>query len=95
MNQKVIVAIVTVLLGLLVPLYFLLTGSTDTSQVVTASVPSSEAEVVFVNLASQLVPLSYDTSILSDPRFTSLIDLHTAVLPEQKGRRDPFAVFGK
>lgn len=91
MNQKVIVAIVTVLIGLMIPAYFLISGGNASTDVVVASIPNSDAEVVFVNLASQLVPLSYDTSILSDPRFTSLVDLHTAILPEQKGRRDPFA----
>ena len=94
MNQKIIIAGIAIFVGLLVPAYFLITGTTSSTTSdgsVTTSVPTSEAEAVFVNLASQLVPLSYDTTILSDPRFTSLVDLHTAVLPEQIGRKDPFA----
>ena len=96
MNQKLILAIVTVVLGLVVPAYLLMSkGSGESTDVVTASAPSSDAEMIFINLVAQLSPLSFDTSILTDPRFTSLVDLHTAVLPEQKGRKDPFAPFGK
>ena len=96
MNQKIILAVITVILGLLIPAYFLMTNASNSStDVVTASEPTSGAEAVFVNLASQLVPLSFDTSVLTDPRFTSLVDLHTTVFPEQKGRRDPFASFGR
>lgn len=56
-----------------------------------SSMPVSPEETTFVNLAAQLEPLGFDTSILSDARFVSLIDLHTAVIPEASGRRDPFA----
>lgn len=97
MNQKITIAIVAICIGLLIPAYFLIsgTGGGSSDADVTASAPTSEAEAVFVNLTSQLGTLSYDTSILSDPRFTSLVDLHTAVLPEQQGRKDPFAPFTK
>lgn len=98
MNQKLILAIVTIVLGLVVPGYLLMSkgdGTATDTDVVTSSAPSSEAEVVFRNLIAQLTPLTFDTSIGTDPRFTSLVDLHTAIIPEQKGRRDPFAAFGK
>lgn len=95
MSQKTIIALVIVVLGTLIPAYFLLshTPTPDYSTVVSASVPTTDAEAMFVNLSSQLVPLAFDTSILNDPRFTSLIDLHTVILPEASGRRDPFAAF--
>jgi len=95
MNQKTLIAVIVIIIGLLGPAYFLFTSSSSNTDVVTATIPTSDAEAVFVNLASQLVPMTFDTSILSDPRFISLVDLHTAVLPEQKGRRDPFASFGR
>ena len=97
MTQKTIIATVIVILGILVPAYFLIssTPATSSDAVVTASVPTSDAEAQFVNLSAQLVPLTFDTTILTDPRFTSLVDLHTVVLPEATGRRDPFAPFGK
>lgn len=96
MNQKITITIIAICIGLLIPAYFLISGTSTPSEAdVTASAPTSEAEAVFVNLTSQLGTLSYDTSILSDPRFTSLVDLHTTVLPEQQGRKDPFAPFSK
>jgi hypothetical protein len=94
MNQKLIIVIVVIIIGLAIPGYFLL-SSQSSGDAVVASAPTSEAEAVFVNLANQLVPLGFDTAILSDPRFTALVDLHTAVLPETLGRHDPFAPFGK
>lgn len=62
----------------------------------TSSVPSLDnpAQTQFQTLVSQLQPISFDTSIFSDPRFTSLIDLTTPIMPEASGRIDPFAPIG-
>lgn len=98
MNQKTIIALIIVIVGVAIPGYFLLTSSAkvDTSsEVVSTSDVGNDAEAQFVTLSAQLVPLSFDTSILTDSRFTSLIDLHTIVLPEAIGRRDPFAPIGR
>jgi hypothetical protein len=65
-----------------------------TSAVVSVS-PSSPEEAAFIDLASQIDPLTFDTSIFSDPRFVALMDIHVAVFPEPAGRRDPFAPLGK
>lgn len=51
----------------------------------------SNAEVVFLNLASQIDSISFDESLFSDPRFMALKDIRVAVIPEEVGRRDPFA----
>lgn len=45
----------------------------------------------FAALVGELEPVSFDTSIFSDPRFAVLIDLATPVAPESSGRLDPFA----
>lgn len=98
MNQKTIIALIVVIIGIAIPGYFLLTSSPKvetSSQVVSSSDITNDAEAQFVTLSAQLVPLSFDTSILTDPRFTSLVDLHTIVLPEAIGRRDPFAPLGR
>ena len=98
MNQKTIIALIIVIVGVAIPGYFLLTSSSkvDTSnEVVSTSDIGNDAEAQFVTLSAQLVPLSFDTTILTDSRFTSLIDLHTIVLPEAIGRRDPFAPIGR
>lgn len=72
----------------LVYFFFFSTAETDT---VVSSTPASDAELTFVNLASQLGTLEFDTSLLSDPRFMALVDVRTAIIPEASGRKDPFA----
>ena len=94
MNQRIVITLVIGFLGIVIPGYFLI-NATPTGDVVVASEPTSEAEARFVDLTNQLDQLQFDKSILSDPRFSALIDLHTAVLPETLGKRDPFAPFGK
>ena len=51
----------------------------------------SAAEIRFSGLVAQLNGLSFETDILSDERFISLVDIRTAVVPEAAGRADPFA----
>ena len=94
MKSKILIGVIAIAIGLIFPAYMLLTGGSS-EDVVEASIPSSEAEAVFLSLTSQLEPLSFDTSILSDARFVALVDLHTAILPEPQGRRDPFAPLGR
>ncbi len=57
----------------------------------TTGAPGSDAEAVFVSLTAKLDPVTFDTSVLKDPRFQSLVDIRTAILPEPSGRTDPFA----
>lgn len=87
----VIVGIVLVALGAAYFMFVKPSGTVALSE----TAPASPAEVTFVNLAAQLEPLGFDTSILTDPRFESLVDIHTGILPEPTGRRDPFAPLGK
>lgn len=52
---------------------------------------TSAAQATFLALAAQLQPVTFDASILSDPRFMALIDIKTMIVPEDAGRQDPFA----
>ncbi len=63
--------------------------------VTTGGGPASESEANFIMLASQLDSITFDTRVLSDRKFLSLVDIHTAILPEAQGRRDPFAPIGR
>lgn len=90
MNKQNIIA-VAIGAVLLVGAAYLLFLKPPAADTVTESAPISPAEITFVNLASQLEPLGFDTSILTDPRFVALVDIHTAILPEPQGRHDPFA----
>lgn len=77
--------------------YFLLTGGSNDDDIVMVEegMATGQAQSVFVDLAAQLDPVAFDTSVLSDPRFLGLQDIHTAIVPEIAGRVDPFAsLFG-
>lgn len=78
-------------LTLLAAVYYYFFYNKDTGPAVTTSAPASSAELDFVNLTGQIANISFDPKIFSDPRFTRLVDIHTVVVPEATGRRDPFA----
>ena len=61
------------------------------SVMTTDAAPASAAEITFLDLATKAEPITFDTTVLYDPRFTSLIDTRTAIVPVPVGRRDPFA----
>lgn len=70
--------------------WYFFTG-TGNQAPLTTGVEENQAQAQFKALASELQPISFDTSIFSDPRFMSLVDLTTPVAPEASGRLDPFA----
>lgn len=91
------IAILVALGGvLLVAVGYMLMGQGTPEGTVTASEgPATASEAAFVTLASQLDSIAFDLSILEDPRFLSLKDIHTAITPEDSGRTDPFAPAGR
>lgn len=93
-NTTIIVIVIVGVLLVVGAGYFLFVRPATTTAV-SATEPVSPAEATFVNLANQLQPLDFDTSILTDPRFEALVDIHTAILPEAAGRHDPFAPLGR
>lgn len=87
-----------VIIGLLILAfvgYMMVRDNAAEDVVVIVEGPVSESEATFVILAGQLDSIVFDTAILSDRRFTSLRDIHTAILPESLGRIDPFAPVGR
>jgi hypothetical protein len=66
-------------------------GSSAPAAPLSETTPASDAAQQFLDLAGELASVSFDTTIFSDPRFTSLVDISTAVIPEVQGRPDPFA----
>lgn len=75
--------------------YFFFFNSGATSAVTTTSGTASDAELSFISLVGKLDPIVFDTSVLSDPRFTSRENIRTAIVPEAAGRKDPFAPIGR
>lgn len=69
--------------------FFFSGGGNDVA--LTATPPTTGAQATFQSLGLQLGNISFDSSIFSDPRFSSLVDLATPVAPESLGRTDPFA----
>lgn len=52
---------------------------------------ASQAEVLFINLASQIDNIRFDQSLFTDPRFAALVDIRVGIIEEESGREDPFA----
>lgn len=89
MSKTTGIAVVLGLLLLAAAAYLLLRP--EASNGVSSSAPASDAEAQFIALTSQLDPVTFDTHILTDPRFAALADIRTAIIPETLGRADPFA----
>lgn len=70
--------------------WYFFTG-TGNQPPITTSVVTNQAQLHFQTLTDELKPISFNTSIFSDPRFTVLVDITTQVTPESTGRLDPFA----
>lgn len=90
--------VVLILLGLVIAaaVGYLLFGRTETGGVaMPEDAPASAAELTFIGLTARIDPVSFDTKILTDERFIALKDIRTAVIPEAKGRTDPFGQLGR
>jgi hypothetical protein len=90
-SAAIIGFIVVVLLGGGYLLFF--QGSTE-APLSQTSVAGNAAAQQFASLVTQLAPITFNTRIFSDPRFSALSDITTVVTPEAAGRVDPFAPFG-
>lgn len=88
-NTSILIAGGIVVLGLVA--YFVWMQPEEESVSVASYGPAGEAQATFLTLAAQLEPVGFDASVLSDPRFTKLIDIKTVIVPENGGRTDPFA----
>ena len=88
-NKTVLMAVAIVVLGLVAYFVWLRPDSEETITVTTGA--ATGAQAVFIQLAEQLEPVAFDASVLADPRFTSLVDIKTIIVPEESGRTDPFA----
>jgi len=91
-NQKILMLLGVIALFAIG--YFLFVKPTAAPDV-TATAAATPAELLFINLAGQLDPIAFDGGVLNDPRFQSLVDIRTQILPETPGRTDPFAPLGR
>jgi hypothetical protein len=66
-------------------------SDSGTEAPLTTETTKNEAQLQFQTLVTQLQPISFDTSILTDEHFLALQDITTQIVPETSGRLDPFA----
>jgi hypothetical protein len=90
-KNTLILLAVLILLGAVYWFFFMGTPITTTLSV---TAPPDPAEQHFLDLASKLNSINFDTALFTDPRFLSLRSLETAIQPEAQGRIDPFAALG-
>ncbi len=74
---------------------YLLFGQQGLEGAVPTNTAATRAELTFLSLAARIDPISFDASIVSDPRFVILQDIGTAIVAEDAGRVDPFAPLGR
>ena len=85
------VALILVTLVVAAGVYWYSSTGTGNEQPLSASTSLNVAQTQFQVLVSELQPISFNSSIFSDPNFTSLVDITTPVMPETPGRLDPFS----
>lgn len=93
LSKSNIILAVAAGLTFIAAVYYYAFYNKDTGPAVVEGTAASSAELDFINLQGQIVNITFDASIFSDPRFTRLTDIHTIIVPEPAGRRDPFAGF--
>ena len=72
--------------------WYFFTGSPASELALSTTMPSqSAAQTQFDTLTSQLGPITFNLAVLTDPRFTALVDLTIPVDAEPIGITDPFA----
>lgn len=90
-----VITIIVVTLIIIGGGYWYFTSQSSNDAPLSGSVPTdSPVQSQFDLLVNQLQPITFNTAIFSDPRFTALIDLTTPITPETPGRADPFAPLG-
>ncbi|NNM83699.1 hypothetical protein HKL94_00555 [Candidatus Parcubacteria bacterium] len=91
MKSNTIILIVITLAITAGAYYYFFTGTGNQPPLTTSTSFGNVPQAQFQTLVAELQPISFDTSIFSDPRFMALIDLATPIAPEAAGRPDPFA----
>jgi hypothetical protein len=86
-NTIILIALTVIIAGVAYWYFATKTGNDVPVTASTTTAPSTQ----FQGLLSELRSISFDTTIFSDTRFISLVDLTVPVTSEPPGRLDPFA----
>lgn len=85
-----ITILIAITLAIMAGSYWYFRGDENQSSV--SAIPlENQTQTQFQTLVIELQPISFATTIFSDPRFMALVDLATPIEPETAGRVDPFA----
>lgn len=94
-SRNLLIILVTIILFVLAGAYLLFgisdTPTVDGNTLAEESGSASTAERQFLALIASLEPTHLDLSLLSHPRFMSLVDIHQSIIMEDAGRANPFA----
>jgi hypothetical protein len=87
----ILVASAIVLLG---AFYYFFIFTKDTGgALIEGNATASQSEFEFISLLERINPVTFDTTLFSNPAFSDLVNIHTPIVPELVGRKDPFATF--
>lgn len=95
LSRKNLLTIACAVIVLLGGFYYFFFVASSNEAILSAGAPATEAEISFITLVGKLDPVAFDTRILSDARFMSLVDIRTEVIPEPQGRTDLFGPLGR
>lgn len=90
-NANIIFIILTAIVVAGGAYWYFFTDTGNDPALTASSSSGNKAQAHFQTLVSQLKPIVFDQTILSDPKFLSLQDLTTSIVEESIGRPDPFA----
>mgnify|MGYP001578910705 CR=1 FL=1 len=91
-NIKILIAVTVVIAA---GAYWYFFTGTENQTPLSALPVENQTQTQFQMLVSELQPISFSTTIFSDPRFMALVDLATPIESETAGRIDPFATVSK
>lgn len=89
MNKNIVIIVVIALVAS-AGAYWVFFMNTGNDAPITAVPAASQTQIQFETLRSKL-PTSLDTSLFSDSRFKTLVDITQPIQPEPAGRLDPLA----
>ena len=90
-NNTILIIIASLIVAGGIYWYFFTGSPTSDLPLTSDSGAQTAIQTKFEMLIVELGPISFDTTILSDTRFTALVDLTTPITEEPVGRKDPFA----
>ncbi len=91
MNSRTNVLLIVLGLIVLGAAAYMLLAKGEAAPAISETDGENETESAFLALTAEIGAITFDTDVFTDPRFATLRDIRTVILPETAGRTDPFA----